>query len=262
MNEEHKKELIVAKGLLEKTPFVMKATDVIGAPIEKGLERLPQDWQEKILLLTNKSLQKSLEWGLKSMDADSITSYPKLHMAAAALSGGIGGAFGLPALALELPISTTIMLRSVADIAKANGEDLALPEVRLECINVFSLGGVSKNDDALDSAYYAIRGSMASAIGEASKYIVAHKGQKIALDGAPALIHFLSRVAARFNMQVSEKALAQLVPVVGAAGGAIINTLFIDHFQNVSRGHFTVRRLEREYGVDEVQAAYAAIALD
>jgi len=36
------------------------------------------------------------------------------HKIAVATSGGIGGFFGLPALAIELPISTTIMLRSVA----------------------------------------------------------------------------------------------------------------------------------------------------
>ena len=44
--------------------------------------------------------------------------------------------------------------------------------------------------------------------------------------------------------------------VVGAAGGALINTLFIDHFQDMARGHFVVRRLERVYGTDAVRAAY------
>lgn len=31
--------------------------------------------------------------------------------------------------------------------------------------------------------------------------------------------------------------------MVGAFGGAVINTLFIDHFQDMGRGHFTVHRL-------------------
>jgi hypothetical protein len=41
-----------------------------------------------------------------------------------ATTGGVGGLFGLPALAIELPISTTIMLRSIADIARSEDEDI------------------------------------------------------------------------------------------------------------------------------------------
>jgi hypothetical protein len=44
--------------------------------------------------------------------------------------------------------------------------------------------------------------------------------------------------------------------VVGAVGGAAVNLAFIEHFQDVARGHFTVRRLERVYGVDTVRNEY------
>ena len=60
-------------------------------------------------------------------------------------------------------------------------------------------------------------------------------------------------------MWLSEKAAAQAIPIVGAAGGAVINLLFIDHFQTMARGHFTVRRLERQHGVDAVREAYGAL---
>jgi len=63
-------------------------------------------------------------------------------------------------------------------------------------------------------------------------------------------------VAARFSIPVSEKILAQAVPIVGAVGGAALNTLFIDHFQTVAHGHFTVRRLERLHGEIAVREAY------
>jgi hypothetical protein len=38
----------------------------------------------------------------------------------------------------------------------------------------------------------------------------------------------------------------------------------MDHFQHIAHGHFTVRRLERQYGLEPVKAAYQAIdvALD
>jgi hypothetical protein len=49
---------------------------------------------------------------------------------------------------------------------------------------------------------------------------------------------------------------AQAVPVIGAAGGAVINLLFIDHFQDMARGHFIVRRLERAYPPEMVREEY------
>jgi hypothetical protein len=43
------------------------------------------------------------------------------------------------------------------------------------------------------------------------------------------------------------------------ADGAAVNTAFIDHFQTLARGHFTVRRLERIYGKGTVRLAYEQI---
>ena len=57
-------------------------------------------------------------------------------------------------------------------------------------------------------------------------------------------------------VNVSEKVAAQAVPVIGAAGGVVINVLFIDHFQEMARGHFIVRRLERTYDPQLVRAEY------
>jgi hypothetical protein len=65
-----------------------------------------------------------------------------LHKTLAATSGAIGGSFGLAALPIELPISTVIMLRSIGDIARAEGEDLRDPETTLSCLQVFALGRV------------------------------------------------------------------------------------------------------------------------
>ncbi len=55
------------------------------------------------------------------------------------------------------------------------------------------------------------------------------------------------------------KTAAQAPPAIGAVGGAVINTLFIEHFRNMAHGHFVVRRLERKYGVSAVRNAYASI---
>ena len=37
---------------------------------------------------------------------------------------------------------------------------------------------------------------------------------------------------------------------------------FIEHFQDVARGHFTVRRLERIYGKETIRSEYDMIAAD
>jgi glycerate kinase len=75
-------------------------------------------------------------------------------------------------------------------------------------------------------------------------------------EGAPVLISFLGKIAARFGIEVSEKAAAQLIPVAGAAGGLALNVLFTRHFQRLAQGHFTIRRLERIYGAAEVREHY------
>jgi hypothetical protein len=50
-----------------------------------------------------------------------------------------------------------------------------------------------------------------------------------------------------------------MVPILGAAGGAMINTVFIGHYQDMARGHFAVRALERRYGPEAVRLAYDAM---
>ncbi len=49
------------------------------------------------------------------------------------------------------------------------------------------------------------------------------------------------------------------VPAIGAVGGALINSVFINHFQDMARGHFIVRRLEGEYDKESVQEAYESL---
>jgi hypothetical protein len=70
---------------------------------------------------------------------------------------------------------------------------------------------------------------------------------------------FLGAIAARFGGPVALKLSAQAAPLIGAAAGAAVNLAFLEHFRTVAEGHFTVRRLERAYGPEAVQAAYAAI---
>jgi len=175
------------------------------------------------------------------------------HKAMAAASDAIGGAFGIATLAVELPVSTTLMLRAIAEIAREEGEDIDTPEGALACVQVFALGGRGGEAGLAESGYFAVRAALAKTMAEAARYA----GSKALVDeAAPALLRFATQVAARFGIVVSQKVAAQAVPILGAFGGAAVNTAFMSHFQSTARGHFTVRRLERTYGKDAVRAAY------
>jgi EcsC protein family len=251
-------DLRLAKGLLENPGLAAKLSDVFGAPIEKGLDLLPKRWNSVVVEATRKSIEKALDVALWTLDPKQHRGARSnwWHKLAVGTSGAIGGAFGIPALAVELPIATTIMLRSIADIGRGEGEDMSTAEFRVECVHVLALGGKSDKDDAAETGYFAARAAMATAVSEAIRH-VAERG--ISQHGAPAIVRLITMVASRFSINVTEKAAAQAVPVVGSIGGALVNTLFIDHFQDIARGHFIVRRLERAHGVDEVKRAYAAI---
>lgn len=250
-------ELKRAKALLENPGLAARLSALLGSPIERGMAMLPQRFQTTVHKASEAAMMKALDVAVKSIGVnDGAPSKDRLHKIAAATSGAVGGAFGLLALSVELPISTTIMLRSIADIAKSEGENVQHIETRLACLTVFALGGKSAKDDATESGYFAARMAMASAVSEAAKYL-AEKGMSKA--GAPALVRLTSLIASRFGVVVSEKAAAQAIPIIGAASGALINTLFIEHFQNMARGHFIVRRLEKIHGVEPVRVAYAKV---
>lgn len=246
-------DLRQAKLLLENPGLAARITNLIGTPLEKGLAMLPKGANELIAKASHKALETALSVSLATMDKQNKQATNWLHKTFAGLSGAAGGAFGLPALAVELPVSTTIILRSIADIARSEGEDIENPATQLACLEVFALGGSSQSDNAVESGYFAVRAALAKTISEATQYMAA---TSLAQQTAPPLVRMVSQIAARFGIPVTQKAIAQSLPVVGAAGGALINTLFIDHFQNMSRGHFVVRRLERKYGADVIKQAY------
>lgn len=266
LSNEHYHELQQAKTVLENPSLAARISNVLGSPIEKGLALLPSEVNRTIVSVTTKSLNAALDVAISTLDKHhSVASNPRhsnllrsnrLHKATVAFTGAAGGAFGLPALALELPVSTTIMLRSIADIARGEGEDIRERETQLACLEVFALGGPGSGDDAAESGYFGVRVGLAKAVSDAARYLTAHGA---AAKSAPALVNLVRQLAVRFSIPVGQKAAAQAVPIVGAAGGALINALFIDHFQNMARGHFVVRRLERDYDPETVRAAYAGM---
>lgn len=245
-----------AKSALESPNFLVKVSNLIGSPFEHTLTYLPSTIQEKINSTCYTALNKSAEIALWSLSSRANKPSNFSHKALATLSGGIGGFFGWGGFLCEIPLSTTIIMRSICEIAKAYGEDLSLPESKLECLSIFSLGGKSNSDDISDTGYYIIRSSLASMIVDSSKYLTVKKATK---EIGPTLIKLLQTIASKFSLQVSEKAIAMSLPIIGAVGGATINAMFISYYQQIAEGHFAMRYLERKYGKEKIKEIYEKI---
>lgn len=257
LSDAELEELGLAKSLFENPGLAARLSDAVGMPIERGLDLLPRRWNAFVMEAAGKAIQRALEVAISTMSHGAAPAASnRWHKFLVSATGAAGGAGGLPALSLELPLSTTIILRSIADIARAEGEDLRTADAQVACVQVLALGGSSDKDDAAETGYFAARAAMARAVSDAVRH-VAQKG--LTHKGAPAILRLITAVAARFSINVTEKAAAQAVPVVGAIGGAVINALFIEHFQNMARGHFIVRRLERAHGREVVKAAYDSL---
>jgi EcsC protein family len=247
-------DLQAAVAKLETQSFAMEVASKLGMPIEALLHRLPGTAQSAIRVAVDKALERCLRVAVKAHKANSpAVLHKRTHTAAAAVTGAVGGFFGLPGLLVELPITTTVMLHSIVEIARNQGEDLRNPESSLACLEVFALGPQNNHRQARESAYYATRTALAQVTREAVSYIT-QKG--MAKESAPTLLSLLGKIASRFGVEVSEKVAAELVPIAGAAGGLTLNILFSRHFQSLAEGHFVIRRLERKYGREAVRQDY------
>jgi hypothetical protein len=239
--------------LLEHASLAARLANMIGKPVELLGRALPLGASQAIATATTKSLEAALKVALLTIRRGPQESSQLLHKALVVASGAAGGAFGIFSLPFELPVSTIIILRSILDIARSEGENLTDPESILSSIEVLGIGGRTKTDDATKSDYFVVRGILAKSVTEAVRFI-AERG--VVEEGSPVLVRLITQVAARFGFVVSQKAAAQTIPVIGALGGAAVNYAFIEHFQSVARGHFTVRRLERKYGKNLVFTMY------
>lgn len=238
---------------LERPGFLIRAANAVGKPLELAQKTLPKAVQEKISMAVEKSLKKTLDISISTLAPTEKQNLPhrpltqgKTHTLATAMTGAVGGFLGPLALAVELPLTTGIMFRSIANIARSFGEDLNDTEVRMECLNIFAMGSQhSSADDAMKSSYLSQRIAFNSFIRNTTE-----KG------AAAILARLITRVAARYEVVVTEKFVAGSVPFLGAAGGALINTAFTNYFNDTAYYHFGIRYLEKKYGAEVVQQIY------
>jgi hypothetical protein len=241
---------------LQNPRLAARLADYAGQPVDRVLRLMPKIAKTKLNEIVEPAILKCLALAIDSLDGIPSPPAPFMSSMLAGISGGLSGAFGLVALPVELPLTTVLMLRSIAVIARHQGEDLSTVAGRLACLEVFALGG-SHGQNRMNVGYYAARAFLTRLTNEASAYLL-ERG--LAGASAPVVTGFVAEIASRFGLVVSDRVAAGAVPVLGAIGGATVNVIFMDHFQRIAEGHFTVRRLERRYGHAVVERRYAALA--
>jgi hypothetical protein len=159
------------------------------------------------------------------------------HKAVATASGATGGFFGTAGLLWDLPVTTSIIMRSVTEIARSfPDEKIGTDDTKRACIEVFAFGGPETDDDDADKSYWATRAGL----------------------GHTTIEALIKAVVPRLGFVLSEKVVAQSVPVLGCIAGAGLNYAFIDYYQQMARVHFTVRGVEKRSADSEsVRACFS-----
>ena len=205
---------------------------------DSGPHLLGDDWQARYQALVEGALRNAYRIGTLGLDAASRRSPRRqVRKLLAATTGGASGFVGVPGIAADLPLTTCLMMRSIAEIARSHGEDLTSADTRQACIEVFALGGPDVGDEDIDVAYWTIRGSLSHA----------------------SISLLFRQVAAQFGVMLSHKYLAQTVPLIGAAAGSTLNYVFMDYYQRMAQVHFTIRELERHHDPDAVRACFDSL---
>jgi hypothetical protein len=183
-----------AADYLENPSFLLRVANLLGKPIDVLRQALPDKVREGAENVVGGALNKTLKVALLTLPGakdpraieEVLDERGWGHNAAAGVTGAVGGVFGLAALAVELPITTTIILRDIAGVAQSLGEDLADPETRLQCLAVFSLAGPNQAREgglsALESSYYTSRVALGGTVREAAVYAASVTAEQLARD--------------------------------------------------------------------------------
>jgi hypothetical protein len=254
------RELMLAISQLERQSFVARLARATGTPVDAAIKYLPNSITRRLREIIKMAILKSLEVAVDSLEdeADPSPSSEWMGKVLTGISGAVGGFFGMAALPFELPLTTTLMLRSIAEIARIEGEDVKNLDTKLACLEVFALGGGRGEKNKIGLEYYAAR----AVLTRLKQDICRSTMERGAINASsPIVARLIGEIVSRFGFAVSDRFASGIVPVIGALGGAAVNVVFIDHFQRVARGHFVVRRLEREYGAGVIRRHYTAAAM-
>lgn len=216
----------LARRYLAASGLGMEILATIGGSAQGLIERLPRFVRSRLDGLTLAALNRAFAAATRTRRyvRDRGDWFNRL---ASTVSGAAGGVAGLPGAMIELPVTVTMLLRAILDIAEEHGLDPESDEVRIEALRVFAAAGPISEDDGTDLGLLAAKLSIT---GQTVQGIIA-------------------RIAPRLAAVLGQKLAAQATPVFGALAGASINYTFARYYQEIARVHFGVLRLSQETGL-------------
>ena len=193
---------------------------LLGGKAEGLLDKLPANVKSGLTDATERALNLAMRAANTSRGAVGEQK-PWVNTALTTVMGAAGGFGGLPSALVELPATTTMLLRAIQDVAVAQGFDPASESVQFDCIRVLAAAGPLAEDDGADLGFFSLR---------------------LTLTGG-AMQRLIATVAPRLATVLGQKLAAQTVPVLGAVAGATANYVYTSYYQEIAHVHFGLRRL-------------------
>lgn len=212
---------------------VMAVVNRLGGAVEDRIAALPDGLRARIGDATERALM--VAHGLASVGERGGDLGRNGTMAAAMVSGALGGAGGIATSLAELPVTVTVILHAIRRAARDAGYDPDDPVIRTECLRVFSAGSPLAEDDGVNTSFLSAR---------------------LTVTG-PAIAQVIQSVAPRFAAALGQKLATQAVPVLGAVAGAALNASFLRYYREMAEIRFALLRLAEQHGAEPILSAFA-----
>lgn len=212
---------------------VMTLVNKLGGSLEDKLGALPDGVRAQIAVVTERALLAA--HGMAGAGDRAPDLGRQGPLAAAMLTGAVGGAGGLATSVAELPVTITVILHAIRRAAREAGYDPDDPAIRAECLRVFSAGSPLATDDGVNTSFLSAR---------------------LTVTG-PAIAQVARSVAPRLAAALGQKLATQAVPVLGAVAGATLNAAFLRYYREMAEIRFALLRLAEQHGAEPILAAFA-----
>lgn len=166
----------------------------------------------------------------------------------AVTGGGAAGAFGAVGLAIDIPATIALALRTARLTGLCYGFGSATEAERIHILDILQLAGANSRDEKA-AAIARLTQDRSEFTREDWQKIVRLTGQTT---GSVAATR---RVATVLGVNLSARKVAQLAPVVGAAVGAGVNAAFQNDVATAARFAYRARWLEVNEGIVEGRIA-------
>lgn len=216
----------LARRYLNAGGVAMELLNAVGGKAEGLLERLPAPVRSRMDRITLAALNRAFSAASRSRGLLSDRG-DWFNRALSTASGAAAGLAGIAGATVELPLTVTLLLRAIMDIAAEHGFDPDSDEARREALHIFASAGPLAEDEGADLGLIAARMTIT---GQTLQTLVA-------------------KVAPKLSASLAQKLAAQAVPVLGAVAGATINYSFTRYYQEIARVQFGLMRLSQETGL-------------